>query len=59
MKMNHEHSHHDHSAMMASQEAASDYLKRFFIVTALLVPLFIFRELGQSILQFVVATIIF
>jgi len=36
------HEHHDHSSMMASPEAAADFLKRFFIVTALLVPLAIF-----------------
>jgi Cu2+-exporting ATPase len=38
------HEHHDHSSMMASPEAAADFLKRFFIVTSLLVPLAIFSE---------------
>src|SRR5690554_1902115 len=35
---------HDHASMMASPEAAADFLRRFFIVTALLVPLAIFSE---------------
>src|SRR3990167_3788437 len=35
---------HDHASMMASPEAAADFLRRFFIVTALLVPLAFFSE---------------
>src|SRR3990167_221772 len=61
---------HDHSSMMASPEAAADFLKRFFIVTALLVPLAIFSEpavkfLGmpdfvlRPYLEFGIGTIIF
>jgi len=64
------HSEHDHASMMASPEAAADFLKRFFIVTALLVPLAIFSEpavkfLGvpdfalRSLLEFGIATVIF
>lgn len=64
------HAEHDHASMMASPEAAADFLKRFFIVTALLVPLAIFSEpavkfLGvpdfalRSLLEFGVATVIF
>lgn len=45
--------------MMASPEAASDFLKRFFIVTGLLVPLFAFGQLHLPQAQFVVATAIF
>lgn len=55
---NHEHGM-DHHAHMASPQAAADFLNRFFIVTALLVPLFTFKFLDIGILQFVVATIIF
>jgi len=61
---------HDHASMMASPEAAANFLKRFFIVTALLVPLAIFSEpavkfLGvpdfalRSLLEFGIATVIF
>jgi Cu2+-exporting ATPase len=64
------HEHHDHSSMMATPEAASDFLRRFFIVTALLVPLAIFSEpavkyLGvpdfplRPYLEFAIATAIF
>ena len=64
------HTEHDHSSMMATPEAAADFLKRFFIVTALLVPLAIFSEpavkfLGmpdfalRSLLEFGIATVIF
>src|SRR3989344_4331272 len=35
---------HDHASMMTRPEAATDFLRRFFIVTALLVPLAIFSE---------------
>jgi len=61
---------HDHASMMATPEAAADFLKRFFIVTALLVPLALFSQpavtfLGmpdfafRHILEFGIATIIF
>lgn len=61
---------HDHASMMASPEAAVDFLRRFFIVTALLVPLALFSEpavkyLGipdfalRSWLEFGIGTIIF
>lgn len=64
------HSHHDHSAMMAGEGVAKDFLKRFFIVTALLVPLAIFSEpaikflgtpdfAGRSYLEFGIASVIF
>ncbi len=39
--------HHQH---MAGPEAARDFLKRFWIVTFLLIPLFIFTEKGLSFL---------
>ncbi len=38
------HHHHDHESMMASPEAAKDFIRRFLIVTLLLVPLFIFAS---------------
>lgn len=61
---------HDHASMMASPEAAADFLRRFFIVTALLVPLAIFSEPAvkffgmpdfplRSLLEFGIGTIIF
>lgn len=64
------HAEHDHASMMASPEAAADFLRRFFIVTALLVPLAIFSEpavkfLGvpdfglRPLLEFGIATAIF
>jgi len=70
MKKGNGHEHHDHSSMMASPEAAADFLKRFFIVTALLVPLAIFSEpavkfIGmpdfalRPLLEFGIATVIF
>ena len=62
--------HHDHASMMATPEAAADFLRRFFIVTFLLIPLAIFSEpavkfLGmpdfalRSFLEFGIASIIF
>lgn len=48
----HGHHDHDHSSMMATPEAARDFLNRFFIVTFLLVPLFIFSHLGVNILGY-------
>lgn len=64
------HAQHDHASMMASPEAAADFLKRFFIVTVLLVPLVIFSEpavkfLGlpdfglRAYLEFGIASVIF
>lgn len=64
------HTEHDHASMMASPEAAADFLKRFFIVTALLAPLAVFSEPAvkffgvpdfalRSLLEFGIATIIF
>lgn len=64
------HAEHDHASMMASPEAAADFLKRFFIVTALLVPLAIFSEPAvkffgmpdfalRSLLEFGIGTVIF
>jgi len=61
---------HDHSSSVASPEAASDFLRRFWIVTALLVPLILTTEivmkfLGitdfafRNYLQFMFATFIF
>lgn len=65
-----DHMEHDHSSMMASPEAAKDFLHRFFIVTALLVPLAIFSSpavrylglpdfAGRDYLEFGIATVIF
>lgn len=48
----HNHENHDHSSMMQSPEAASEFLQRFFTVTILLVPLFIFSSVGLSILDY-------
>ena len=61
---------HDHAAMMAGPQAAGDFLRRFFIVTLLLIPLIITSELGirflkmpdfsgRSYVEFTVATVIF
>ncbi len=70
---NHDHSgavKHDHASMMASPQAASDFLKRFYIVTVLLIPLALFSEPAvkflnmpdfalRSLLEFAIASIIF
>ncbi len=64
------HDKHDHASMMATPEAAHEFLRRFYIVTVLLVPLAIFSEpavkfLGvpdfalRSLLEFGIASIIF
>lgn len=61
---------HDHASMMASPQAAADFLRRFFIVTALLVPLAFFsapavKFLGtpdfvlRPLVEFGIATLIF
>jgi len=61
---------HDHASMMASPESAADFLRRFFIVTALLIPLAFFSEpavtyLGtpdfplRFLLEFGIGTVIF
>lgn len=67
---NHDHSHHDHTSMMASPEAAKDFLNRFYIVSALLIPLALvstpaIKYLGipdfayRNFLEFTIASIIF
>jgi len=64
------HETHDHSAMMAGPQVASDFLRRFLIVTLLLVPLLITSKLGirflglpdfagRTYIEFSVATAIF
>jgi len=64
------HESHDHAAMMAGPQAAGDFLRRFLIVTLLLVPLLIVSELGikylgtpdfagRTYVEFAVATAIF
>ena len=64
------HESHDHSAMMAGPQAAGDFLRRFFIVTFLLIPLIATSELGikflgmpdfagRNYVEFAVATAIF
>ncbi|MDP2684534.1 MAG: heavy metal translocating P-type ATPase [bacterium] len=61
---------HDHASMMATPEAAADFLKRFFIVSILLIPLAFFSEpavkflgspdfLLRPFVEFGIATIIF
>ena len=51
---------HDHASMMASPEAAKDFLTRFIIVTFLLVPLGLLSMLGQApYLELILASIIF
>ena len=42
---------HDHASMMAGPQAAGDFLRRFFIVTFLLVPLIAASELGIKFLR--------
>lgn len=71
MKNNHlGHMEHDHESMMASPEAAKDFLRRFYIVTALLVPLAVFSEpavrflgmpdfSGRALVEFGIATAVF
>jgi len=62
--------HHDHASMMASPGAAKDFLRRFFIVTALLIPLALFSAPGmtyvgmpdfaaRTYVEFIIATAIF
>lgn len=58
-KMNHMDHQHNHSNMMVSPQAAKDFLRRFIVVTILLVPLIVFSRLNQQVVQFAVATIIF
>ncbi len=70
MKTGHDHMHHDHGSMMASPGAANDFIRRFFIVTVLLVPLAFFsapavKYLGapdfafRPYLEFIISSIIF
>lgn len=65
-----DHSGHDHASMMASPEAAADFLRRFFLVTGLLLPLFFLAPFSleffgltdfaaRPYLQFIIASIIF
>lgn len=65
-----EHGNHDHQSMMASPQAPADFLRRFWVVTGLLLPLVIFSTPvakliplldigGRSILEFGIATVIF
>ncbi|MEX1052326.1 MAG: heavy metal-binding domain-containing protein, partial [Patescibacteria group bacterium] len=61
---------HDHSMMMTSPDAAQNFLRRFFIVTFLLLPLFVLSNPGKALfgysefsirhyLELAVATVIF
>lgn len=69
-KQNHHHGHHNHGMGHAGLEAGKDFLNRFFIVSFLLIPLFLLNKtvlsfLGladfawRKYLQFGVASIIF
>lgn len=52
--------HHDHSHHMGGAEAGKDFLRRFLIVTFLLIPLFFFSKKGLGkYIQFGFATAIF
>lgn len=62
--------HHDHAGMMTNPDTAADFLRRFFIVTGLLIPLALFSQpavkyLGvpdfssRPLLELVFATVIF
>lgn len=64
------HSHHDHASMMADPGVAQSFLRRFFIVTFLLIPLTVFSKPGMALLgysdfslrpylEFAIATVIF
>src|SRR3989344_7828455 len=54
------HADHDHASMMASPEAAKEFLTRFIIVTVLLIPLGLLSWFGAApYLKLAVATIIF
>lgn len=64
------HQAHDHASMMANSEAATQFLRRFWVVTFLLIPLLLLTETASRLLgvedfalrkylQFGVATIIF
>ncbi|KKR94089.1 MAG: Copper-translocating P-type ATPase [Candidatus Roizmanbacteria bacterium GW2011_GWA1_41_13] len=44
------HNHHDHASMMTSPEAVQNFLRRFYIVTVLLVPLVLLSPLGVDFL---------
>lgn len=70
MKKSGGHEDHDHSMMHGGPGMAQDFLRRFFIVTALLVPLAIFSKPAvkylnvpdfatRPFLEFVIATVIF
>lgn len=50
----------DHTMAMATPEAAKDFLKRFYIVSILLVPLLIFSKFyPQPYIEFAIASAIF
>src|SRR3989338_2252535 len=54
------HADHDHASMMASPEAAKEFLTRFIIVTVLLIPLGLLSWFGAApYLKLAVATVIF
>lgn len=64
------HMEHDHAAMMSSPEAAKDFLRRFYFVTVLLIPLVVFSSpavrflgmpdfAGRDYVEFFFATVIF
>ncbi len=54
------HAGHDHASMMASPEAAKEFLTRFIIVTVLLIPLGLLSWFGAApYLKLAVATVIF
>lgn len=55
----HENHHEHHQVAMMSHGSAKDFLRRFLIVTALLVPLFLFSKFNLKYLQFGVASLIF
>ncbi|MEK6951950.1 MAG: heavy metal translocating P-type ATPase [Nanoarchaeota archaeon] len=43
---------HDHSMMMSGPDVAQNFLKRFFIVSFLLIPLFVLSNFGQSFIKY-------
>lgn len=64
------HMEHDHSKMMMGDEAARGFLRRFMVVSVLLIPLLLTSELavkwlgvpdfgGRQMVQFIIATVIF
>ncbi|MDP3974604.1 MAG: heavy metal translocating P-type ATPase [bacterium] len=43
---------HDHSMMMSGPDVAQSFLKRFYIVSFLLIPLFVLSNFGQSLIKY-------